>query len=195
MHFNVGVCILTGGASSRMGQPKADLMIRSAEYGEETFLSRMIRELSFCPTRFLSVNSSQNYSVQGYTAVRDCYEGIGPMGGIYSVLEYAGLNKMCDAVLFVPCDMPMFTQEDARILIDAYAGEDVLFTVNDGREQPLCAIYSVNCLPIIRKLIDEENYRLRDIISAANAKGTDSIQASHLVNVNNKEEYDRIMML
>ena len=170
----VGVAIIAGGKSSRMGHDKTIMKVSSLEYGEETFLERICREMQFFEEKIISLNTSQtetNHSYSGYRIVRDYYSDIGPIGGIYSALR----ETECDAILCVSCDMPMFNYAEAGIICDAYADEDICIpvTVNSKGEylrQPLAAIYSKRLLPFIEEMIANKNYKLGRISEAENCK-------------------------
>ena len=98
--------ILLGGMSSRMGKDKAKLKIES-ESGESTFLEHLAGETNDFGDKYLSINSSQDYSLVGFTNIIDSFPNIGPLGGIYSVLKASKKQY----VLFVACDMPKLTKE------------------------------------------------------------------------------------
>ena len=73
----IGVAVMTGGQSSRMGTDKAGLMFNA----RETFLQKICGRMSFFPERYLSVNAERSYEVQDFVPVVDEISGAGPAGG------------------------------------------------------------------------------------------------------------------
>ncbi len=162
----VGVCILGGGQSKRMGKDKMLL-----EYnGKKMYESTAERLSSASPCRFLSVNREHIYECLGWTSVTDRFEaGIGPLNGFGSVMEYISElpeddPQKCDAVLFCGVDMPYFDADEAKAIIGAYRGEDVLAVYAGGRVHPANSIYSISLLPVIKKGIQNGDYRLRTLM-------------------------------
>ncbi|MBQ4488378.1 MAG: molybdenum cofactor guanylyltransferase [Ruminobacter sp.] len=179
----IGVAVMTGGQSSRMGTDKAGLMFNA----RETFLQKICGRMSFFPERYLSVNAERCYEVQDFVPVVDEISGAGPAGGILSVLR----RSEAEAVLFLACDMPCFTRDEAYRLISIYSGEDVLIPAVSGRWQPLASLYSKRVLPFFEESINSGEFRLRDIIrkTAYREVPVPPEYTFNYLNVNTPEEY------
>ena len=72
------------------------------------------------------------------------------------------------------------------------------YVINDGdRLQPLCAIYSKKLLPLIEKLINENKYKLFEIISNSRTKVIDleysKFDKQIVKNINTKDDYFEII--
>ena len=120
----------------------------------------------------------------GFTIVTDRYAGIGPLGGIASVLERARADGY-DAVLMLACDMYRYDHTEMQAICGQYRGEDILFARTAGAEpfvsasgsgtfpgadgsgkydlQPLASIYSVSVLDAVKAQIASGDYRIRDL--------------------------------
>ena len=85
--------ILAGGLSSRMGENKADLMRK-----QDNMLSFSRQLLADCAISDIVI-SGDNYDVP------DKYKQLGPLSGIYSVIE----TKQPNALLILPVDLPLMT--------------------------------------------------------------------------------------
>ncbi len=178
----IGVAVLTGGASSRMGRPKALLLTPDGE----TFAARLCRELAFFPRRYLSLGGSLALAAPGFVAVTDDLPGRGPLGALAAVLRRAET----DAVLVVACDMPYYGAAEARALAAAYRGEDALTAVCAGRRQPLASIYSKRLLPAAEKALAAGRLRVGALAAeAALAREFAAADPRAYVNLNTPEEY------
>ena len=153
---DAAVAVLTGGQSSRMGFPKAELKDSSGR----RFFEALAGHLSFFPCRYLSLAPDQHYEYPGFTPLRDEYPGTGPMGAILTALSHAEKYPL----FVIACDMPAFTGEEAGRIFADYRGEDALIPAVNGRWQPLAALYSRRMIPVFRECLEKEEFRLRNAI-------------------------------
>ncbi|MCR5733806.1 MAG: molybdenum cofactor guanylyltransferase [Lachnospiraceae bacterium] len=163
--YRIAVAVLAGGQSKRMGRPK-DCVVISGD--GRTFLEKICDEAddaagSCISGRYLSVRKDQDIARSGYINVTDKHEGIGPMGGLFSVLLRAKEDGF-DAVLALACDLIGYEHSEIIDICRHYRGETVLFARTEGQFlQPLASIYSVKALPEFENLIEKKDYRLRDL--------------------------------
>ncbi|MGN0306739.1 MAG: molybdenum cofactor guanylyltransferase [Lachnospiraceae bacterium] len=189
MKDGYGALILAGGQGKRMGGvKKADLA-----YGTDTFLSMIEETLSFLPLGYLSIGQQERTGETKWIPVADVFPGRGPMGGIYSVLQECA----CNALMVVPCDMPFFPVELAEYILKEHQGEPVLyFKTGDGKEFPLCGIYTKACLPAIEKLMKVGDFRMRQILKEAGGRiisvPKEYASSHYFLNVNTPEIYRQI---
>lgn len=85
--------VLAGGLSSRMGEDKANLL-----RNQQNMLSYSKQLLHSCKVDDVVVSGDQHDIV-------DCYKALGPLAGIYSVVE----AKKPQALLILPIDLPLIT--------------------------------------------------------------------------------------
>lgn len=155
--------IFVGGASSRMsGRPKG--LLRAP--GGRTIVERM-RDLlaDIAVEDVVLVGASSAYAALGIRAIEDRPSGIGPLGGLASLLRRAGDNR----VLALACDMPFVTARLLRSLLDAPSAA-VVAPRCDGRWEPLCARYDAAVvLPIVEKHVAQSDHSLQRLLIAAGA--------------------------
>ena len=96
----------------------------------------------------------------------DLYPGKGALGGIYTGLMSATTYYS----LFVACDMPFLNHALLRHLIDIASGFDIVIPVLNGFFEPLHAIYSKDCLIETKKLIDQDNLVIIDLLDAVKTR-------------------------
>lgn len=185
MDKNIGVVVLCGGLSSRMGQCKAELMSRE----QYPFFYSICERMSIFKHKYLSLNSSQKFYFDGFVSVYDEYEQIGPMGGICSALRVTD----CNALLAIACDMPMYSMYAASEIVSKYDGEDVLYPLAFGKREPLAAIYSKNILPLMETLIKSGSYRLGELIDNSHSNCFASEFEQCFMNINTLEEYSKYL--
>ena len=188
--YRVGICILTGGKSTRMGQDKMQISYNGKKLYEEAAerLNKVV------PYRFISVNGETINEYPEWICVKDQVKGLGPISGISSVLEY--INALpeddaykCDAVLFCAGDMPYFDAKEATSIIEGYSGEYVMIVHAKGDVQPLSSVFAVSFLPTIKEEIQKGNYKIRRIIEKAEKIGKyDSDNPECYANINTPED-------
>ena len=162
--MDIGALILMGGKNSRMGGNNKGML----KYKEKTFLDCIIDIFDNFDNIYISVNNKifdeyvEKYESENIHIVKDIYQEIGPMGGIYSVL------KCCkEKYLFViACDMPLMSKEFVQAFCDKFERDaDLFMTCNEGGKlMPLGAIYSKDLLLDMEVLIKDKKYKLIELI-------------------------------
>ncbi len=152
--------INAGGASRRMGQPKALLPVPPHN---TPLLAHMVqRLLPLGPTRLLVVSNDPMLAAQVALPlparfVADAWPETGTLGGIATALAQV------DAwALVLACDLPLVSPAlcaylAARALTDAY---DCVVPVVGGFEEPLHALYHRRCLPAIEARLQRGERRV-----------------------------------
>ncbi|HZT57920.1 MAG TPA: molybdenum cofactor guanylyltransferase [Pyrinomonadaceae bacterium] len=184
--------ILAGGASSRMGFDKSRLRI-----GGRTFVERIAEALYSVAARVSVVSSRDDAASHGLRVVRDVHAGRGALGGIHAALA----SGRAPRAFVVSCDLPFVTPElFARLAEFTGQSSDAVAPVQeDGRQQPLCAIYSREaCLPVAAELIREGDLRPRSLLQRVRTRFVafdelSDLESSELffANVNTPEDYEK----
>ncbi len=178
---NIGLVILAGGGARRMGGANKALL----RLGEESFLERLCKCLSFFGEKFLSTNDPATAKGSGLIPIRDVYHDSGPLGGVFSPLRVCRSNSL----LVVPCDMPLFDRDAARTLCAAFDGnkEDVLI-YNNGHRQPICGIYSKKCLPWMEKILASGDCCIMSVSNHVRMRELPTSRRDIFINVNSVED-------
>lgn len=149
--------VLAGGKASRMGKGKFFLRIE-----EEILIERYLRIL--CPL-FVKVIIVTNlpilYKDYSVLTVEDLIPGLGPLGGIYSGL----LASDQEANFVFSCDMPFLDSSFISYMQSLVSyGQVIIPSIGEGLYEPLHAIYHTQCLPWIRGMIENRNYKVQNLL-------------------------------
>ncbi len=153
VHFkNVTGLILLGGKSSRYGSNKALVEIEGVR-----LIERVVGVMKSIFHRvILLTNTPEEYAYLRLPMVEDLIKGLGPMGGIYT-----GLMTMSDETGFlVACDMPFLSGKLIRHMVEVRDDFDTVVPRMDWMLEPLHALYSKKCIPVIREAIEERQYQI-----------------------------------
>jgi len=156
-----------------MGQNKALLPL-----GGSTCIERVLavaKQISRHVT--IVTNDPQPYQFLGCPFISDIYRGIGPLGGIHTALQHAST----DWALILGCDLPFITTDLLRSLIGQADAYDVVVPRSeDGRFQPLCALYARSCLTEVAHLIESGEAKPRALFFRVQARVVEWSEISSL---------------
>ena len=181
------LAVLAGGKGLRMGGiNKAALQL-----GRQTFLEHIAREFAFFPEK-LYLGGASAALLPGFSGLGDVRPGLGPMGGLCAALAAC----RSPVVFAVACDMPLVTRRAAEQLMAAMVSArcDAAFMMTDHGIEPLCALYSKNCLKYFRQMIDEGDYALRHIAARVRWVGVRPDDPRQLLNVNTPADYSELQV-
>jgi len=166
--------VTAGGRSTRMGQDKALL-----EIGNRAMIEYVIEALQPVTSNIAIIANSNEYKRFGFPVFADINSGVGPLEAIRTALA----NSSTPFVVLAGCDMPFVTSElFSHLLNIAYepeaknsdsnllSSETGLQTLNawhrtpdfplavvplneQGKPEPLCAVYSTKALQTVTDLI------------------------------------------
>lgn len=184
--INRAVIILSGGKNTRMnGKTKAFLNIDGYRFIDNILLASLDYK-----EKIISCNDISKYlEFKDVKLVVDKFKEIGPIGGIYSALK----ETILDEALIVAGDMPFLNKEILNFLGNYKFNEDVLVPVTNGKVQPLCSIYKKRVLETILKMIQEKDYKLKNLLNRLNVKYIDIKNAENFSNINTVYEYEKIL--
>ena len=155
--------ILAGGNSRRLsGIAKGAIELDSGS----CIIERLIKELAAADVTDIVIvaNDSKPYQKFGVKIISDIRVGLGPIGGIETGLDF--FSGRCDAVMFVPCDMPNITAKELSELKSAFVKSDagVVFAETSGFfYHPLCTVVHNDLADVISTAIDSGLRKIRDI--------------------------------
>jgi len=153
--------ILAGGRSSRMKFNKA-----FAEIGDKPVINIIIDKFEqlFDETIIIS-NEPDLFSRLGPQVYTDIYPRMGPVSGIHSGL----CNSRYDQVFILGCDMPFISMDLVEHMISRLGEYDSVVPEIDSYLQPLSAVYSRKCVPVLTACLKDQRVKLIRIFEELNA--------------------------
>lgn len=162
-HESLLIGVFVGGSSSRMGGKPKGLL--PAPSGSMTIVDRLIvaARSAFPTSEVVLVGAHSSYVGVGIRMLADDPVGVGPLGGLKSLLVDAGER---DAIALA-CDLPYVTSALLARLDEHAPDHDAVAPQVDGLWQPLFARYRPSaCLPILVELLESRKYGLHRIFDA-----------------------------
>ena len=193
---NVGGIVLCGGQSKRMGRPKAWLPIAG-----ELMLPRVVRLLSEVVSPIVVVAAPEQDLPplpSGVQIVRDEEKGRGPLQGLAAGL--AAIKGHADAAYASSCDVPFLRPAFAHRMIELLGSHQICVPHVDDFHHPLAAVYRVEALEIVRKLLEENRLRPVFLFDAAPTRVVYADELNDvdpefatLRNLNTPEDYEQAL--
>jgi molybdopterin-guanine dinucleotide biosynthesis protein A len=157
--------ILAGGKNRRFGSNKA-----LATMGGISLIERIVERLKPMTSQILIVTSQERHDLPvtcDAEIVADVYPEKGPLGGIYTGL----LASRSPYSLVVACDMPFLNTELLQYMVKQSRDFDVVVPrLEEGKLEPLHAIYSKACLDSIKTHLDWNDLRVDAIFNTVRVK-------------------------
>lgn len=185
--------VLAGGRSSRFGANKA-----LADWKGAPLVQSVVNSLlEVMPKVVVVTKNAAELSFlrsERVTIVEDlCADGH-PMGGIFTALS--GLKTRHAFV--AACDMPFVRPELIRALWHSRADYDAVIPVWRDKRQPLCGVYSRDCVGMIRASIAEDSLGIKHLFDLLRTRfmlekevaGVDP-QGLSFMDIDTREDYER----
>jgi len=175
--------ILAGGSAKRMGKDKRFLKV-----GKEQLLDRQVRILKqYFEDVLISANDPEKLAYLNLPVVKDQHQGRGPLEGLTSVLSASRSEYNFVVAVDIPT-IDMSLVEKMRSHLDNVSA--VIPTLVDGRQEPLFAFYSKNCIPIFRSAMDEGEYAIHKALKKCPVYFFPMKDEKPLMNLNREEDYE-----
>jgi molybdopterin-guanine dinucleotide biosynthesis protein A len=133
----------------------------------------------------------------GLPARPDLEAGLGPIGGLWTALQWAS-ERGDDGVLLLGCDMPLVNEALVRAILDWDDTALAVVPVGSEGPEPLCALYRSTCAPEVERRLHSDDRSLRGLAKALGAAfiGEDAVARvadaqTTFLNVNTVRERDR----
>ena len=194
----ISTIILAGGYSSRLGRDKSLETIAG-----KSLVSRAIECLSPLSTEIILVISERQWKARfdEYPAAKtvfDIYPEKGPLGGLYT-----GLMHSCKSrCLAVACDMPFLSRGLLHYMISLAPGFDVVMPRIDGRNEPLHAIYTKECIRPMEEKLKLDDLKIADFPDAMMTRYVENEEIKRFdpqflsfLNINNQADLEYSRML
>jgi len=172
--------ILAGGASRRMGRPKALLPV-----GGTTMVEWIAGRLGQQFAEVLVSANEADLAPGGLQRVPDLRPGLGPLAGIEAGLAAA----VHDALVVVACDLPRVTPEVARLLYERSRGHDAAVARVAGRPQPACACYRRSALGAVQAALDTYRLKVAEVLEELDVGWVEGLDPELFWNINTPEDY------
>ena len=152
--------ILAGGKSLRLGRDKSAELV-----GGIPVIERVIRRLTPITSRLLIVTSrgKNNFSdIEAVKIITDIYPSKGPISGIYSGL----CASRTVSNIVVSCGMPFLNTELLEHMAKLLPSYDAIVPRwPNGRKEPFHAVYSISCLPTMKKHLENNRFSIIQALS------------------------------
>lgn len=180
--------ILAGGKGSRIKKNKALITLPEGQ----TLIQRCTETLhKVCGEVLIVTNDKDPYRNLGARVVEDIIKAKGPLGGIYTGLFHSRMH--CNFIM--GCDMPFPQPDLIKLLLQKCDHHDVVVPEINGEVEPLFAVYSKNCLPVMSTHIQRDALKIRDIFEELRTKKVrekeiERVDPKHLsfFNINREED-------
>ncbi|MFA5244915.1 MAG: molybdenum cofactor guanylyltransferase [Pedobacter sp.] len=153
---NINGYILAGGKSSRMGSDKGLIPFKG-----KPLIQYVIEQLEPAVNKVVLVANNSAYQDLGLEVIPDIIKDIGPAGGIYSALKH---TDTCFNFI-LSCDMPFIKSEAIEFIIQNSFQWQITVPIYHQQIEPLCGIYTKDCLIEWEGFILQNIIRLHDMIS------------------------------
>lgn len=187
--------ILAGGKGSRIKKDKALITLPDGK----TLIQKSIEVLRKVFSEILIV-TNQKGAYRDYDAhvVEDLIKGMGPLGGIFTGLCYSTSHFN----FVIGCDMPLPRPRLIELLLEKCGDQDVVIPETGGEVEPLFALYSKNCLPVIFNHLQKNDLKIRHVlkelrVDIVREKEIDAVDPEHLsfLNINTEEDLKKAQAL
>ena len=183
MHNNITAVILCGGQSKRIGRNKAFLKTNNKPFIEILInkLQGLFQKIIIStkqPTLYRHLRSAK------VSIVNDRSKILGSLVGIYSALR----KTPTEYIFVIAVDMPTIESGLIKRVVKYYQEYDVVVPRSRKGLEPLCAVYSKECLPHITRQIRNSNYKIIDFFEQVRVK-TIRLKKDRLFNVNTLNDY------
>ena len=150
--------VLAGGRSKRFGSNKA-----MANYQGQPLLCHVLQSLTQAHERFVIAN--QPISSVNVPIYPDLIKTRSPMSGLHSALTYA----IHSWVAVAACDLPNLNTTYWRFLYNAKGdSQAVVIRHENGKLEPLAALYHRTALPIIETRLRTNQFSLHALMADLN---------------------------
>jgi molybdopterin-guanine dinucleotide biosynthesis protein A len=189
--------ILAGGKSLRFGQNKALQVIEG-----KSLIQWVVDRLAILSTEII-IATAHGEAIPCSSAVRiktvaDIYPEKGPLGGIYSGLTASSSSR----AIVVSCDTPFLSVSLLKYMTQVYPTFDVVIPRIKNELEPLCAVYSKNCLAPIQELLERDERQVRKLFDMVKVRYVEEDEINrfdpeHLsfFNINSQDDLERARKL
>ena len=141
-----------------MGRPKALIPIEGT-----TLLERTV-QTARCITEDILLIGEPAFAVPATVStvpiLRDLHAGIGPVGGLETMLSEL-VGQSC---LLLACDMPKLSEALLRRIASAAGDFDAAVCRTAGRRHPCCGLYRPSVLPYLQSAVEAGRFSMMTLL-------------------------------
>jgi molybdopterin-guanine dinucleotide biosynthesis protein A len=192
--------VLAGGKSSRFGSTKAHETI-----GDKRLIEWVVDRLAKISTEIIIVTSQEDCFTSlaanvplSLRIIADIHLGKGPLGGVYTGLVALANSR----AIVVGSDMPFLSIALLSYMIQHSQAFDAVIPRIGKWVEPLCAVYSKDCLAPIQRLLERNELRISKLFTMVKVKYVeeaeiDRFDPEHLsfFNINTKADLNKARRL
>lgn len=149
--------VLAGGASRRMGQNKAELVLNG-----KTLLQHQVDKLRALGIEEIMLSGAGCPTLSGTRIVPDEFPGKGPLAGLHACLK-AARHPAC---LVLSVDVPLVPASALAHLCRAHRTDGVTVLCRGEREEPLIAVYDRSAAVPMQAMLERGEYAVRKLRNA-----------------------------
>lgn len=188
LYADVTGVILAGGLNHRMGRDKATLSI-----GGSTLFSRVERVMRTLFATIYIAGDRPDLASTDLPFYKDQYPH-SSLTGLHTALKHASTDWVC----VLPCDLPYPSPALVKCLLNAREGVNAVVAQHPQRPEPLIACYHKDCLPLIEKRLDQQQYRLTEFLTELNVYPIGPSELPNgwrraLFNINHPDDLKKLM--
>ncbi|MGD9900338.1 MAG: molybdenum cofactor guanylyltransferase [Calditrichaceae bacterium] len=161
----ISAAIIAGGKSARFGIPKV-----TAVYQNKRLIDWAVLLAENITSHIVIVSGPEEIKYFDHIrSVRDKVIDRGPIGGIYTALEFFP----DEWVAVLPCDMPRLSAKVYHYMMKFRSDNQPVVAKSAKGLEPLVSLWPGNALSTVEKSILEGNYSLHKLLSRLNAVQVD----------------------
>jgi len=189
--------ILAGGKSLRLGRSKFLEIIE-----DKSLIQWVVDRLAVLSTEII-IATARGEAIPCSSAVEiktvaDMYPRKGPLAGIYSGLMASSSSR----AIVVGCDTPFLSVGLLEYMTQTSPTFDIAVPRIKDKVEPLCAVYSNNCLAPIQELLEQNELRIIELFRMVKVRYVEedeinSFDPEHLsfFNINSQADLERARRL
>jgi molybdenum cofactor guanylyltransferase len=184
--------IVAGGTSSRLGRNKAIQVVQGKSLIQRVVdrIAILSNEVIIATARGEAIPCSSKVRIR---TVADIYSSKGPLGGIHSGLTASSSPQ----AIIVGCDTPFLSVSLLEYMTQICPAFDIVVPRIKNEVEPLCAVYSKNCLGPIKELLERDERQIRVLFDMVKVKYVeedeiDNFDPQHLsfFNINSQKDLE-----
>ena len=183
---NLSLVVLAGGASRRMGEDKAFVLIQG-----KPLIQHILGGLSplNADETLVITHNPKTYIDFKVTAHTDIIPNKGPLSGLHSALTYA----RHDYIALVGCDMPRASGSLFISLTKLLKGSQAHSAVPrwQGKAEPLHAVYHRKTLPFVEQQLQTNDWSMMTLLQSLDTIYHNVIDSSPFMNINTPVELEQ----